>query len=245
MGQPGTELFYIDELPSQSSDRGNSADIVPTFLLPTNIPRTAWQVFTNPRTTLQSLWVQKQPLEMRVFESTEAPSQSWAKIPPITVSEHQQIARNFLPDVPLLWRQDLAATIERADYWKHWTSRIRDCGSSVSYPWTLFRNRCIGELFLKRLEQLQITELSARQTLLDQLKDSRHPGISSNSARFQKDSKESESNKSTATEPTDEESFREIIIEAIKRMSLDEMRRICVPAGILSDVISKHKRHSQ
>ena len=200
---------------------------------PPEPPDSAWRAFTAPA-SLSRLCVNTESGDVRVRRTTDPePSPPWVDIPSVSPEDHRQIVSEFLKEISPEDRSDFQHIVTLPDFWQPWVRQIRMFAlGKYSKTWPLFRFNKLCDLYLQRLKSLGIGEEPAAESLR------RLKALKSASRRIP----QTTTSRSLATPPANL-SIRRLAIAALEAMSEDELRRVWLPLGLVTDAIGES--HSQ
>lgn len=203
-----------------------------------------WVTFARPNIS-SSVFVSAVRPEI-LIDVTEAPASGWIRVRSVTSSEMIGIRRSFIEGLDPKAFDSSIYSCEGS--YSDWLESVRRCGGSLFNKWSAFRIGRLHDLFRVRLEQLGVADDNV-ELLCQVMKLSQESQPKKISVR--KDVNISQSVKPPSfTNPSEqltsgefdflrsEESFRGAVVEAVKRMSLSEMRALNIPAGLFMDSVN-------
>ncbi|WP_145977779.1 hypothetical protein [Pseudomonas palleroniana] len=203
-----------------------------------------WVTFARPNTS-SNVFVSQESLAIFVSAS-KALSSDWVMVESVTPSEMVNIRRLFIEG---LNPGSFDSSVYSYDgSYSDWLESVRGCGGSLFNQWSVFRIAKLHELFKSRLEKLGVCGDSLH-SLCQIMKRSQESQPKKSIVRKNdgelKSFKSSVASSSSAQSPTydadllrSEEIFRSAVVEAVKHMSLAEMRALNIPIGLFMDSVN-------
>jgi len=236
----GSDLLYS----IISSTSGDTASQVVVDEVPASVTYDLWLTFARPNSA-PNVFVDVENTRLLISASAHM-SRGLLRVQSVTPREMVSIRSAFIETLEPE-RYELSIYSAESKY-SDWLEGIRNCGSKVFNQWSIFRIAKLHELFSSRLEDLDMDE-EQRVTLCNLLKQSQESSPKKIPVRKVKsDSEPSQTvviheahgaeaaSKMLAFES--EDAFRTLVLEAVKRMSLVEMRALNISAGLLIDSIN-------
>ena len=178
-----------------------------------------WKTFTSPSERYQ-LFGNQLSGELRVVEQGELrPDPPWTRIPSCSPEEHRRIAEDFISSLEEEHKNSLLSTLNRPGWWNIFLFTAQRLG--LATRWQEHRQRRLYEQFFNTIqnEGVPVLKQTGRSAL-----SSPTEGTSSTAPRANRVHIYGSS-----------ESLRRIVIGAIKRMSLSELRSLNIPLGHVID----------
>lgn len=198
----------------------------------------AWRAFSNPKIHLTTL-VDTRSGDIDVASPSQAElKDGWLPIEKISAEEYRLMAQDFLATLePSEAKNQLQHALTIPNFWPTWSLLINRLRAQGIYnEWLNFRTRQIRNLFRVRLSQLNLSEEVCDQALRS-LRASREQIAGQRSAeqvvghKFAQAADRNEHGQSTRPE------FRNVILQAVSRLTDEDLRRIWLPAGVLIDAL--------
>ncbi len=181
----------------------------------------AWRVWVSPRSRY-TLLLSADRRSLSVASTASTGDGSLAIQPP-GVDFHRTVARDFLTQLPQESHAHLEAALSSPDdsWWPRWVEAI--AAAKATTQWQAHRKDRFSRRLRTALEDAGVPSDAASE-MLDSLR-------SSPEARRPRPSR-------GKSEDAEVEQVRRIMLAAVARMSLSELRDLRVPAGILLDVLN-------
>lgn len=169
-----------------------------------------WRIWVSPNSP-HALAIDRVGAGIRGISRSQSVLDTEVLLQPMSVDCHRQVAHEFLSSVPLDARSTLQASVDLSgdDWWHAWLRQIRAAG--LLSRWNLFRRERFEDLLIVALRGLGL-ESQAVEQAFDIIKTRRAPVA------------------------TDAVPLRRFVIEAVQRMSVDELRELRLPVGVLFDI---------
>jgi hypothetical protein len=202
---------------------------------------TLWQAFTNPSYDSR-LALDKAATRLKVLTPQAEPTNDLILVPKVTASEHRTIALNFLERLDLGDREPFGKILEGQNPWPAWSWQTQHYASGKYYmAWLDFRTQSLQALFEERIKTLEVPAPDV-PPLSAQLLESKRPRFR-NSAdglrlkTFPPTSSRFSRARNDQNQAGDGELLRRLALAAISEMSPDDLRRLWVPLGALSNAL--------
>jgi hypothetical protein len=176
-----------------------------------NNPR-AWKTFASPMST-SKLFVRPGGTALHVSSTPERDvhTSGWIRVDPLTGAVLSQIAREFLEQLPELYRPSLLETLKQPKWWIPFFEVLGSLG--LKSKWVAFRRRRIVDEFTKAVAF----------------------GASASAATTQALGSGQQPRKEASSPSSKHERLRAAIIRAVEQMSTVELRALIIPVGYLAD----------
>lgn len=204
-----------------------SADQQGATVLPVSeATESPWSAFASSD-SLGTLRLHRETGQMEVVSTSAEPAAvPWIEIPKVTTDEYRQVASAFLSQIGDTDRSHFAALLDLPEFWDRWFAETRAfAGGKYLRAWLSFRFHKLCEIFVTRLKEANIgTDLALNY--LERLKQSK---------KSKKDARRDQ-----ATEPHHQESnLRRVAAAAVAAMTDEDLRRVWLPLGVVSDALRR------
>ncbi|MBA1279935.1 hypothetical protein [Stutzerimonas stutzeri] len=212
--------------------------------VPASVNYDLWLTFARPNSA-PNIFVDVENTRLLISTSAHMP-RGLLRIQSVTPIEMVSIRRAFIETLdPEEYELPVYSTEGK---YSNWLESVRNCGGKLFNQWSHFRITRLHELFNSRLESLGVEE-ERRLTLCNLLKQSQENPPKKKTTRNSNDDLESNQIPGIHQAPAkeiasnmssfeSEDAFRALVLEAVKRMSLIEMRALNISAGLLVDSIN-------
>jgi hypothetical protein len=190
---------------------------VPGYLDPA-----VWKTFVSPNTVFK-LYANKETGMVRVVKPNEPePAQPWVQIPTLSSVFHLTLANNYAATLsPDTKREAFTQTLVKPQWWNEIQAVTIQLG--IATEWNGYRRR---EILKKYRELLQSAGVPVATT-------------GHATPRFQPvPSPKTPQNQTDTPDSTSVSQLREIVLRAVKRMSVSELRALAVPLGYIADELN-------
>jgi hypothetical protein len=186
-----------------------------------------WRAFSNPN-TVYTVVLNKITGELSLKKNDEPVREPFIRVEKVSREEYRQIAWDFLPQLDEAQRIEFRQSLSLDDFWPHWSALINKYKKEgVLDTWLQWRTERIRTIFENRLKLADVTSTVTEQAV-NQLTQPPKKRPLSHQARATRDDIEKN---------IDEDQLRKIIHTAIDKLSLEELRRIWLPLGIITDIL--------
>lgn len=218
-GPGGDDAYRCTTAPSADQE---GATVSPV----SEVTETPWSAFASSDSP-NTLRLNRESGELDVVPSSMRPAVApWIDVPKVSTEEYRQIASSFLSQIADVDRYHFSALLHLPDFWDRWFAETRAfSGGKYLRAWVSFRFHKLCETFLGRLTEAGVSSDAALK-YLERLKQS-------------KKSKK-ELRRDHSMEFGDEQStLRRIATAAIKEMTDEDLRRVWLPLGVISDALRR------
>jgi hypothetical protein len=229
VGRLGGDLLYGAKPPNPSEQRTEtntfsapevfSAPSVRSDFPTSNVPHQVWKSFSSPN-SLWHVYANSETGDVQaIAPGNPGLSSPWVVIPPLPAEAHLQVARGFIETVPdEKKRGTLQGLLVQPRWWDRIYSELLQLGLLRS--WQFYRRQ---EILKALSEALRRANIPLKQKPLPystplQPMDEQIPG------RGPEQSK-----------PVGDEDLRRVVISAVEKMSIAELRALSIPVGYLID----------
>jgi hypothetical protein len=218
IGRSGADVIYACELEGPTGDAPRSPEHDPGHGSRTERVQNydAWRTFVSP-SSFYRLFGNPQTGELKVFAARQSPPGApWKQVPPASVDSHREIARDFVATLLAFEpKEELTKILLEETWWGPFLQAARRNG--IESEWRGFRHHRLWTEFEKTLKDAGISpELVQNFRKAPTIRHA--PAIAQSGVS------------------TDEE-LRRIAISAVKNASVDDLRRIWLPLGVVVDAL--------
>lgn len=219
----------------------NASDVPTTLEAARSSPvaeESAWRRFTVPDSSGR-LWVNRTSALIRLDEPPRGEAEGdWIEIAKSSHDEHRQIALDFLPQIDEHDRATFQQIVELPDFWRAWFSATRDVSNGrYGKSWAAFRFSKLCQLFTERLTSAGITQEVAVRAL-DHLRETKV-----DRRRAAPTGAPNDAAGGAYPSAGDNNVLRELARIAVESLSEDDLRRVWLPLGVISDAVRRREAH--
>jgi hypothetical protein len=187
-----------------------------------------WKAFSNPNIK-KGLLLDSSNGHLIIANNNDLIPETFIRIEKVTQDEYRQMAKDFLEGLDDSKKSEFQQAFSFDDFWPYWSTLLRKYRSDgILKDWLKWRDDNVQNLFEKRLLATKMPS-NVIDNAIHELKHS-----------LEKQIKPKRPHDSIHKQPESiNESLRSVIHEVIDRMSEEELRRIWLPVGLLSDVVKK------
>jgi hypothetical protein len=186
-----------------------------------------WAAFASSDSP-SKLRVNRDSGELDVVAPSEVVDAPWIEVSKVTTEEYRQMASAFLPQISDADRVHFSGFLHLPDFWDRWFAETRSfAGGKYFRAWVSFRFHTLCEIFLERLQKLGVPE-ELQPLVLGRLKQSKMP---KQLLRNKEESLQFSTERSSA--------LRQMALMAVKTMTEEDLRRVWLPLGVVSDALRR------
>lgn len=237
VGRSGADLVYrwVDETGSDPPRPG----LADTELGAPQSP-TLWTTWATPGSGYNVVLRDDRP---QSISATDEPEPQGLLLHSTTPAEHRVIAGKFLTahsEVNPVIRAELGRALELDDehWWSEWVRALRN-ERELHSAWVQYRLRELGLLLRQRIADLGLTE-ARQQTVMAAMMPPRRTRNHDN-GRSEAGSRASAGSPPPEVHRLPSNDLRSLVLEAVRRMEIEDLRALRIPVGILADIQAELK----
>ena len=221
VGRAGMDVLYGLE----GAEATSSPDVA---TLPVSQPD-FWRIWVSPNSPF-ALVVDRTNATPHAVPRGASAAEGQVLLEPPSVEVHRSVARKFLTTVTDEARVRLQGILDQSieTWWRSWLRELR--GSPLLASWNAFRCDEFENRLRSQLHAASMSEASIDRVL-----------AVIRERRIEAPQRLRRWTQQMSAERTDGEDLRRVVLEAVRRMSVAELRDLRLPLGIVFDVVASSK----
>lgn len=188
-----------------------------------------WRIWVSPNSPY-AMAVDRTDGSISTTGRDETVGEGFFRLDPMDQARHRQVARDFLTELDGYDVSDLAAILDGAaeDWWQPWFRKLQSMG--VDDRWRRARVGAFESLLDGSLAGQGLSAPVAERVKAAIVQD-----------RFAQRTATQASTRSSAPVGLDQPPLAQIVVEAVQRMSVSDLRQLKLPVGIVLDVVQRDR----